>query len=39
MDDILPVFVYVVAKAQVVDFPVYVNIIDDYLKVKEEFEL
>ena len=35
MDDILPVMIYVVAKAQVIDFPVYVKIIDDYIKALE----
>lgn len=39
MDDILPVMIYVVAKAQVIDFPVYVKIIDDYVKIKGIFEL
>lgn len=39
MDDILPVMIYVVAKAQVIDFPVYVKIIDDYVKIRGVFEL
>ena len=39
MDDILPVMIYVVAKAQVIDFPVYVKIIDDYIKIRGIFEL
>jgi hypothetical protein len=32
MDDVLPVMIYVVARAQVNDFPVYVKIIDEYIK-------
>lgn len=39
MDDILPVMIYVAARAQVVDFPVYVKIIDDYVKIRGVFEL
>lgn len=39
MDDILPVMIYVVARAQVIDFPVYVRIIDDYIKIRGVFEL
>lgn len=39
MDDILPVMIYVVARAQVIDFPVYVKIIDDYVKLRGIFEL
>lgn len=39
MDDILPVMIYVVAHAQVTDFPVYVKIIDDYVRIKGVFEL
>ena len=37
MDDILPVMIYVVARAQVIDFPVYVKIIDDYVKLRGIF--
>jgi hypothetical protein len=37
MDDILPVMIYVVTRAQVIDFPVYVKIIDEYVKIKGIF--
>lgn len=39
MDDILPVMIYVVAKAEVDNFPVYVKLIDDYVRSKKTFEL
>lgn len=39
MDDVLPVMIYVVARAQVNDFPVYVKIIDEYIKSRGIFEL
>jgi hypothetical protein len=37
MDDMLPVMIYVVARAQVIDFPVYVKIIEEYVKIKGIF--
>jgi hypothetical protein len=39
MDDILPVMIYVAAKAQVDCFPVYVQIVDDYIRIRDTFEL
>lgn len=39
MDDILPVMIYIVAKAQVENFPVFVKIIDDYVRIRGVFEL
>ena len=39
MDDILPVMIYVVAKAEIADFPVYVKLIDDYVRIRGVFEL
>lgn len=39
MDDILPVMIFVVAKAQIADFPVYVKIVDDYIRIRGTFEL
>lgn len=37
MDDVLPVMIYVVAKAQVENFPVFVKIIDDYVRLRGVF--
>ena len=37
MDDILPVMVYIVLKANVKNFPAYVKIIDDYVRARNCF--
>lgn len=39
MDDVLPVMIFVVARAQVENFPVFVKIIDDYVRTRGVFEL
>lgn len=39
MDDILPVMIYIVARAAVWNFPALVKIIDDYIRIKGVFEL
>ena len=39
MDDILPVMIYVCARAQVDNFPVFVKIVDDYVRIRDIFEL
>ena len=39
MDDMLPVMIYVCAKAQVENFPVYVRLIDDYVRIRDVFEV
>lgn len=39
MDDLLPVMIFVTARAQVQNFPLYVKIVDDYVKLKNIFEL
>ena len=39
MDDMLPVMIYICAKAQVENFPVYVKIIDDYVRIRDVFEV
>lgn len=39
MDDILPVMIFIVAKAEIENFPVYVKIIDDYIRIRGVFEL
>jgi hypothetical protein len=39
MDDLLPVMIFVTARASVNNFPAYVKIVDDYVKLKNVFEL
>lgn len=39
MDDLLPVMIFVTAKASVHNFPAYVKLVDDYVRLKEVFEL
>lgn len=39
MDDILPVMIFIVAKAEIENFPVYVKVIDDYIRIRGVFEL
>ena len=39
MDDMLPVMIYICAKAQVENFPVYVRLIDDYVRIRDVFEV
>jgi hypothetical protein len=34
MDDVLPVMIFVTIRAEVKNFPVYVKIIDDYVRFK-----
>lgn len=37
MDDLLPVMIFVTVRANVQDFPAYVKLIDDYIKLKQVF--
>jgi hypothetical protein len=37
MDDLLPVMIFVAARAQVKNFPAYVKLIDDYVRLKNVF--
>ncbi len=39
MDDLLPVMIFITIRARVKDFPVYVKLIDDYVRLKGVFEL
>lgn len=39
MDDLLPVMIFVTARAAIPDLPVYVKLIDDYVRLKGVFEL
>lgn len=39
MDDLLPVMIFVTVKAAILNFPVIVKIIDDYVRSKSVFEL
>lgn len=39
MDDLLPVMIFVVLRACIVDFPLYVKLVDDYIQIKGVFEL
>jgi len=37
MDDLLPVMIFVTAKSAVQNFPAYVKLIDDYVRLKGVF--
>jgi hypothetical protein len=37
MDDLLPVMIFVTAKANIFNFPAYVKMIDDYVRLKSVF--
>lgn len=39
MDDLLPVMIFITAKASVLNFPAYVKMVDDYVRLKNIFEL
>ena len=39
MDDLLPVMIFVTAKAAVTNFPAFVKMVDDYVRLKGVFEL
>ncbi len=39
MDDLLPVVIFVTVKANVYNFPGFVKLIDDYVRLKGVFEL
>jgi len=39
MDDLLPVMIFVTVRAGVINFPVIVKLIDDYVRSKGVFEL
>ncbi len=39
MDDLLPVMIYTTLRANVLNFPAYVKLVDDYVRFKDIFEL
>jgi hypothetical protein len=39
MDDLLPVMIFVTVRAAVPNFPVFVKLLDDYVRSKNVFEL
>jgi hypothetical protein len=39
MDDLLPVMIFVTVKANIFNFPAFVKIVDDYIRLKGVFEL
>jgi hypothetical protein len=39
MDDLLPVMIFVTVRANIKDFPIFVKLIDNYIRLKDTFEL
>jgi len=39
MDELLPVIIFITIKAAIKDFPIYVMIIEDYIRNRSVFEL
>lgn len=37
MDDLLPVMIFVTGKAAIYNFPAYVKLVDDYIRIKGTF--